>query len=287
LKTGKAAVPQLIDALKTAEGRKAEAIAQILGSIGGRETLYPLLRLADDPNQVLRVRLAATMSAAKQGDQSQWPLLIAGLWLSGEWLLLSDALSGSKLVNNELDRHRLQWYREAQQETFSAVRSALHSLAPNASPAFVPEEKIWETVIAWNKWWTKGRPFQAVEVLADDPWQNRFWCKRTLGTLAEYGPMVAEMRRLFIEARLSHYGERQNIPFARAVAELESMNYSVEPFAQGSKESVRFSLSGYVQSNMITYDYGYDRKTGAWVLLGRTFIGYDGLPQTKGKEQQK
>jgi hypothetical protein len=65
------------------------------------------------------------------------------------------------------------------------------------------------------------------------------------------------------------------------------MNYSVEPFAQGSKESVRFSLSGYVQSNMITYDYGYDRKTGAWVLLGRTFIGYDGLPQTKGKEQQK
>ena len=58
LKIGKPAAPQLIAALRTAEGRKAEAIAQILGSIGGHEVLYPVFQERCPPGPYFNGHLA-------------------------------------------------------------------------------------------------------------------------------------------------------------------------------------------------------------------------------------
>ena len=277
LKIGKAAVPQLIAALKTADGRKAEAIAQILGATGHREVLYPLLRLADDPDQVLRARFAAALGVVRQGDQSQWALLLAGTWLAGEWLLLADTLLKDEPMIGELDQARLNWFREAQQETFTAGLQAIRSLAPNARASSIPVQEVWANIVAWDKCWANAHPFLAVEAVADNPWNNRFWCERTLGTLSEYDLLIGEMRRLFIEERLRREASgRLHTPFGKLMEELQSMSYGAEPFPAGSEEAERFSLSGYVRSGMLIQDYGYDRKTGAWTPLDRLYFGVNG-----------
>ena len=276
LRIGKPAVAPLVAALRSAEGRKAQAIAQILGAVGGHTTLYPLLRLADDPDQVLRARLAAAVALAQQGDPSEWLLLQAGVCLSGEWLLLADTLSEKGMITSDLDRARLKWFHDAQQQEFTAGVGAMRSLAPRAPAASVPIQDVWATIVAWDKCWSKGHPFLAVQVVADDPWHNRFWCERTLGTLSEYGPPVGEMRRGFIDQRLRALSGPRPVPLARLMEELEAMSYGAEPFPAGSKEAQRFSLSGYVRSGMVIRNYGYDRKTGAWLPLDTVYFGVNG-----------
>ncbi len=274
IRIGKPALPQVIGALQTAQGREAQALAQVLSAVGGRETMYPLLRLADDPNQEWRARLAAAVAVARQGDQSQWPLLLAGLWLSGERRLLSDAIAGTSLVSNDLDRARLQWFRRRNNRTFEEVRNVVATLAPQTRAASVPADDIWGTIVAWDKWWTKARPFRTLTLLSDDPWRNRVWCERTLGTLSEYGPLVGEMRRLFIEERLKT-ASKKGEALSGVMADLASMTYGAEPFPTGTREAERFSLSGYVRTGSLISNYGYGRKTGTWVLIDKVLLGVD------------
>lgn len=276
LRIGKPAVAPLVAALRSAEGLKAQAIAQILGNVGGHSTLYPLLRLADDPDQAFRARFAASVALAQQGDPSEWPLLLAGACLTGEWLLLADTIAQKAILTNDLDRARLKWFHDTQQQAFAAGVGALRSLAPTAPAASVPIEDVWATVVAWDKCWSKGHPFLVVQVVADDAWQNRFWCQRTLGTLSEYGPLVGEMRRAFIGQRLRALSGPRAVPLGKLMEKLEAMSYGAEPFPAGSNEAQRFSLSGYVRSGMLTQNYGYDRKTGAWLPLDREYFGVNG-----------